>query len=64
MTTTAAAPTTPAFHSHSSRVALVRAGCVLALCAALAGGFLAEVWSAPPPPDAAVANAPVQAGRV
>jgi hypothetical protein len=64
VTTTTAAPTAPAFHSHSSRLALVRAGCVLALCAALAGGFLAQVWSAPPPQDAAVATAPAPSGRV
>jgi hypothetical protein len=64
VTTTIAAPIAPAFHSHSSRLALLRAACVLALCAALAGGFLAQVWSAPPPADAAVANAPVPAGRV
>jgi hypothetical protein len=61
MTTATATYELPSFRTHS-RFALLRALCVVALCAALTAGFLAQVWRAPAPADAdasaAIAPAP------
>jgi hypothetical protein len=63
-TATAALPVAPEFHGRSSLAALLRGLGLMALCTALTGGFLAEVWSAPAtPPSSAAASAPV-AGHV
>jgi hypothetical protein len=64
VTTARALPTAPDFHNHSSFLALFRALWVIALCAALTGGFLAQVWNAPASPDASVASAPPARGHV
>jgi hypothetical protein len=57
-TATAAIQTGPSFPTHSRPLELLRDLCVVALCAALVGGFLAQVWSAPQAPVEAAAAAP------
>ncbi len=37
----------PSFHTSSPLAVLVRGLCLLALCTAILGGFLAHVWRAP-----------------
>ena len=50
MTNQLATHPAPTFHVHSRFLATVRALCVVALCAALTAGFLAQVWRAPERP--------------
>ena len=53
----------PTFRVHATAPAFVRGLWVVALCAALVGGFLVEVWHAPAGPAAsrdAVACTPGQ----
>ena len=47
----------PAFPTSSPRAVLIRGLCLLALCTALLGGFLAQVWRAPQPSQDASAVA-------
>lgn len=44
-------PSLPTFRVHATAPAFVRGLWVVALCAALVGGFLREVWHAPAGPD-------------
>ena len=56
--TTETTPTPPTFAIRSSGRALARDVAIVALCAALAAGFLAQVWRpAPPPADVEAASA-------
>lgn len=49
--------TSPSFQTTSPRAVLVRGLCLLALCTAILGGFLAHVWQAPQADEAARAAA-------
>jgi hypothetical protein len=55
--TTTAGETAPTFQSSSPRAVLLRGLCLLALCTAILGGFLAQVWHAPQPDEDARAAA-------
>lgn len=46
----------PSFRTHSRFAGLLRDLAVVALCAAIVGGFLAQVWSPPEPVLSAAAT--------
>ncbi len=48
---TLAIESAPNFPTHSPRAVLLFGLCLLALCTALLGGFLAHVWRAPQPDE-------------
>jgi hypothetical protein len=55
MTTQNSAHPAPAFRTHSRLAGFLRDLAVVALCAAIVGGFLAHVWRPPTPPLSAAA---------
>jgi hypothetical protein len=55
-----AAPPAPTFPTRS-RLALVRDLAIITVCVALVAGFLAQLWSAPPPAQVRTAAALVDA---
>lgn len=57
MTTKTIAEDVPSFRTHSRLAGLLRDLAVVALCAAIVGGFLAHVWRAPEPTLSAAATA-------
>jgi len=59
MTTQTIAHDVPSFRTHSRTAGLLRDLFIVALCAAIVGGFLAHAWR-PPEPTLTVAASPAE----